>query len=211
MSFLFLEQVEVVPMFIGESPVEPFYVLPGENLTVIANVVMFDTTHIQLLKHVYNNQTDKNVTEPFKVLNIQREDVPVIREATNGGAKEYLMKYYFINITEADLGVYSIMAGNRLGFNTYDFEIAWQEPGLWHSFKITPQFLSLRDIEIMIESNHCGVTAVVNSNVSLQAVKHSGGTICSHGVLVFILKMVSHYGPAVSRKIILTTCYIYSP
>ena len=195
----------------GESPVEPFYVLPGENLTVIANVVMFGTTHIQLLKHVYNNQTDKNVTEPFEVLNIQREDVPVIREATNGGAKEYLMKYYFINITEADLGVYSIMAGNRLGFNTYDFEIAWQEPGLWHSFKITPQFLSLRDIEIMIESNHCGVTAVVNSNVSLQAVKHSGGTICSHGVLVFILKMVSYYGPAVSRKIILTTCYIYSP
>lgn len=130
MSFLFSEQVKEAPVFIGGGPLEPFLVLPGENLTVIANVVMFGTTHIQLLKHVNSNQIDKNVTELFKVLNIRREDVPVAREGSNGGAKEYLMKYYFINITDADLGFYSIMAGNRLGFNTYDFEIAWQEPGL---------------------------------------------------------------------------------
>ena len=130
MTFLFSEQVRKVPIFTEEDPVEPFYVLPGENLTVTAGVLRFGTDHIELLKHIYNNQSDVNVTKSFKVLNIHREDVPVFREEMNGGARKYLINYYFNNITEADLGFYSIMVGDRRGFSHYNFQIDWQKPGL---------------------------------------------------------------------------------
>ena len=151
MTFLFSEQVKKIPIFIEEDPLEPFYVLPGENLTVTARVLRFGTDHFELLKHIYNNQSNVNVTKSFKVLNIHREDVPVFREEMNGGAREYSINYYFNNITEADLGFYSIMAGDTRGFSHYNFQIDWQKPGLWHSFKITPQFRSFRDINILIE------------------------------------------------------------
>ena len=137
MSFLFSEQVIKPPVFIGESPKGPFYVLPGGNLTVIADFAMFGTHHIKLLKHLYNDQTDMNETENLKELNIPREIVPVLRKRTNSYTRQYLIKYYFSNITEADLGFYSIVVGDRYNFDNYTFQIAWEKPGLWHSFTVS--------------------------------------------------------------------------
>ena len=141
MSFLFSEHVIKPPLLIGESPEDPFYVLPGENLTVIAKFAMFGTYHIKLLKHVHNYQTDMNDTKKFKELNVPREIVPVLRK-TYGGGRVFLITYHFRNITESDLGFYSIMVGDIGHFDLYRFQIAWQKAGLWLSFKITSQFLS---------------------------------------------------------------------
>ena len=141
MSFLFSEQVIKPPFFIGKSPEDPFYVLPGENLTVPAKFATFGTYHIMLLKHAHNYQTDMNDTIKFKELNVPREIVPEDRK-TYGGGRVYSIKYHFRNITESDLGFCSIMVGDTEHFDYYTFQIAWEKTGLWLSFKITSQFLS---------------------------------------------------------------------
>lgn len=141
MSFIFSERVIKPPLLIGKSPEDPFYVRPGENLTVTAKYAMFGTYHIKLLKHVHNYQTDTNETNILKELDVPRKIVRVFRKSANGGGREYLIKYYFRNITEADLGNYSIIVGDLLDFDPYTFQIAWEKPGLWLSFKITLQFL----------------------------------------------------------------------
>ena len=141
MSFLFSEQAKKPPFFIEKSPEDPFYVLPGENLTVIAKFAIFGTYHIMLLKHVHNYQTDMNDTIKFKELNVPREIVTVGRKRYGGGSVNSI-KYHFRNITESDLGLYSIMVGDTEHFDYYTFQIAWKKTGLWLSFKITSQFLS---------------------------------------------------------------------
>ena len=126
-SVLFLFYIELFrtsPVFAKKGD-STYDVNIGDDLIVAAEVIVFGTTHFQLLQH-YNETNDTNSTLQFHILKTPRRYTKMEDDSKNNrdsAGKKHKLEYLFHNISEKDFASYSIMAGNSEGYDVYPFSI----------------------------------------------------------------------------------------
>lgn len=120
------EKMFAKPIVSSTDKHKVFYVDYGQNLTVPIYVTAFlPNPHFQML-YVYS-MTNPNTNETklaLRVLPTMRELTVLEKGQRRGNSISHIkLDYFFNNISEQDFGNYTLMAGNKYGFDIYPFQI----------------------------------------------------------------------------------------
>ncbi|XP_065649479.1 fibroblast growth factor receptor-like isoform X4 [Hydra vulgaris] len=120
------EKMFAKPIVSSTDKHKVFYVDYGQNLTVPIYVTAFlPNPHFQML-YVYS-MTNPNTNETklaLRVLPTMRELTVLEKGQRRGNSISHIkLDYFFTNISEQDFGNYTLMAGNKYGYDRYPFQI----------------------------------------------------------------------------------------
>ena len=124
-SFI-VEKLFAKPIISSIDKHKSFYADYGQNLTVPIYVTAFlPHPHFQML-YVYN-YTDSvaNKTEPKLMIRNTKRVLTVLGkdQPKRNAIAWFKLDYIFTNISKQDFGDYTLMAGNKYGYDIYPFQI----------------------------------------------------------------------------------------
>lgn len=117
------ETAKQAPVFVNVPNLQKrFFVAPGDNITINSTILTFGTSHFQLLYH-YNESINATHSKPaVRIVDVQMSYNKLNLPDNKYGVKN-LLQYHFHNVSEKDYGMYSVMAGNIVGFDVYQFTL----------------------------------------------------------------------------------------